>query len=129
MDTRSKILDWPAAEQRIRNALRGSSPRPVITGHFDPLLAAHVARLHEIAGDRHRLLVIVTDPPRPLLPAQARAELVAALGVVEFVALAPASGLDELLASAPEGAVVREESADSLRAAEFAARVRERHSC
>jgi len=39
------------------------------------------------APDR-RLVVEITDPPQPLLPARARAELVAALGMVDYVVLA-----------------------------------------
>ncbi len=39
------------------------------------------------APDR-RLVVEIANPPRPLLPARARAELVAALGMVDYVVLA-----------------------------------------
>lgn len=58
-----------------------------IAGHFDPLLAEHVDRL-KAARERGRLLVVeVTNPPQPLLAQRARAELVAALAMVDFVVL------------------------------------------
>lgn len=36
------------------------------------------------------LIVVITNPPRPLLPQQARAELVAALAAVDYVVLGEA---------------------------------------
>jgi len=123
LDTRIKILDWSAAERLILER-----PHRIVTGHFDPLLAAQARRLTEIARDGSPLMVIVTDPPEPLLPAHARAELVAALGAVQCVAVAPKTGLDELLALMPKDTVWREESDDIRTAAEFARRVRERRA-
>ena len=43
-------------------------------------------------------MVVVTDPPRPILPARARAELVAALAVVDYVVLSEEERLEDLLA-------------------------------
>jgi hypothetical protein len=56
-----------------------------VIGHFDPLLAAHARRLQELAVPGTILVVAVSDPPDPLLPAGARAELVAALAAVDYV--------------------------------------------
>jgi len=77
-----------AGEARTR--LRG---RPVVwtSGHFDPLLAEHVRMLERNVEPGKALVVEVTSPERPLLPARARAELVAALGIVELVVLDQAS--------------------------------------
>jgi glycerol-3-phosphate cytidylyltransferase-like family protein len=65
-------------------------------------------------------VVFVSDPPKPLLPAQARAELVAALNSVDAVV---ASGpVARTLAS------IREEEADEFRFAELVRRVHERNA-
>ena len=58
-----------------------------ISGHFDPLLAEHVGRLRQAREPGSRLVVEVTNPARPLLPQRARAELVAALAMVDYVVL------------------------------------------
>jgi len=57
----------------------------VARGHFDPVLASHARRL---ASAGRPLLVLITEPEDALMPARARAELVAALGTVDYVALA-----------------------------------------
>jgi len=126
LDTRTKILDWPSAEQRLRDVSVNAHGLIVVTGHFDPLLAGHVRRLREIARDGCRVLVIVTEPEDPVLHAGDRAVLVAALAGVDAVVVAPERGLEEVLAQLPGEAVVREESADRRRSAEFVADVRAR---
>lgn len=73
MDTRSKIVEVvPVADF------------DVVEGAFDPLLATQA---REIADRKRRkpLVVVVRDPENPLLPARARAELVAALREVDYV--------------------------------------------
>ncbi len=120
MDTRNKIVDWPQAEHILR---QGSNT--VVTGYFDPLLASHARRLAELAA-AGPLVVVIADPPQPLLPARARAELVAALQAVEYVVLPPDGRLDEVLQLVPQSALVREEANDSRRAAELIERVRAR---
>lgn len=90
----------------------------LVSGWFDPLLAAHAARIDEIP-EQFAVVVQIADPPDPLLPARARAELVAALGRVELVIL------DEAQSLTPALRLVEEEA--ELRAA-FLAHVRERQS-
>jgi hypothetical protein len=68
----------------------------VVIGWFDPLLAEHATRLAESAQPGNRLIVAVTDPPDPLLPARARAELVAALGIADAVVTLSDSDLEAL---------------------------------
>ena len=63
-----------------------------MAGHFDPLLAQHVRRLREHVVPGRLLIVEITNPARPLLPQRARAELVAALSMVDFVALGNDTG-------------------------------------
>jgi glycerol-3-phosphate cytidylyltransferase-like family protein len=120
------MLDWPSATRRALDVSAGGKSWKVVTGYFDPLLAGHVRRLEEIAADGQRLLVIVTEPEESVLPATDRAALVAAVAVVGAVAVAPESGLDELLAKLPSESVVREERVDRRRSMEFAASVRRR---
>ncbi len=127
MDTRSKILDWPRARQLVRQRLDSNAAPIVVTGHFDPMLAPHANRLAEIASQARGVVVIVTDPERPLLPADARAELVAALEAVEAVTLA-APDTEQFLQSLPVANVIREEASDASRALAFAQHVRGRQA-
>ena len=85
MDTRTKIV--PPAETR-RLAASGAV---VVSGFFDPLLASHAERLAEMKREGSPLLVLIADPEDAILPARARAELVAGLRVVDYVA-EPAPG-------------------------------------
>ncbi|MEZ5398109.1 MAG: hypothetical protein R2729_00485 [Bryobacteraceae bacterium] len=69
----------------------GAAPRlepgtVFVRGYFDPLLSAHVEALrrHKTAAP---LAVLLEDPEAPLLPRQARAELLAALDLVDYVLL------------------------------------------
>jgi hypothetical protein len=79
VDTRTKIV--PGAEA-AKLATAGAT---VVSGYFDPLLASHARRLAQLRGGQTPLLVLISTPPDPILPARARAELVASLGVVDHV--------------------------------------------
>jgi len=88
VDTRDKIVA-PAAAPALARERRAAGERiALVTGFFDPLLAAHALRLQEIARAGQALFVAVEDPPQPLLEARARAELLAGLRVVDYVVLA-----------------------------------------
>ncbi|MEX2262482.1 MAG: hypothetical protein WD696_11045 [Bryobacteraceae bacterium] len=88
IDTRRKILDAVQALALARQ-WRGEGVRPiVVTGCFDLLHAAHARRLAAISKPGRPLLVIVSEPRDPVLPARARAELVAALRMVDYILLA-----------------------------------------
>lgn len=86
MDTRTKIV----SHVQLDNLARGRELTR-ISGHFDPLLAEHVRRIRNSISPGRLLVVEVTEPPSPLLPQRARAELVAALADVDFVILAAAA--------------------------------------
>ena len=58
----------------------------MVSGYFDPMLAWHAERLAEIKQNGASLLVLVAESQNAILPTRARAELVAALRVVDFVA-------------------------------------------
>lgn len=78
MDTRRKIVCDPSQWQPPAGAVLAAGP-------FDPLLSQHAAQLEQLKGGASSLVVYVTEPPDPLLPTQARAELVAALRHVDAV--------------------------------------------
>jgi len=79
VDTRAKIVD--AVQARLL-ANKGAT---VVSGYFDPLVASHAERLAELKRERVPLLVLIATPDDEILPARARAELVAGLAVVDYV--------------------------------------------
>lgn len=109
MDTRTKIKE--------HNQLKPGTL--VVSGHFDPLLAAHAEWLQQARGGAQALAVVVTEPPDPLLPAHARAALVAALASV-----------DEVFVAGPSSptATLRLEDREAALRSNFLVRVRERQS-
>ena len=95
LDTRSKIIALTEARKRAQ-----SQPTRWVTGYFDPLLAAHVRRQRECVQPGEALVVEIVEPPNALLGREARAELVAALDIVDYVVLgegdaAAGSAIDE----------------------------------
>jgi hypothetical protein len=70
---------------KIRPAHEFKRPALLVSGYFDPLLAAHAERLEAVKPAGVPLAVIVAEPPDPVLPARARAEMVAALRAVDAV--------------------------------------------
>ena len=111
MDTRTKILNLEAAPRACT----------VVTGAFDLVLADDARELAGIrAGHPDRpLLVVVLPLSGELLPGRARAELVAALRMVDYVVTAPddakAAATDALLASLEPAHLVRLEVAQAIR--------------
>jgi bifunctional ADP-heptose synthase (sugar kinase/adenylyltransferase) len=95
----------------------------VVSGYFDPLLAEHAERLEEIRRGSDALLVLVRQPPQPILPPRARAELVAGLSAVDYV-VAPEDG--ETLDETALAAMIHEEDADVRRLAALARLVHRR---
>jgi bifunctional ADP-heptose synthase (sugar kinase/adenylyltransferase) len=79
VDTRTKIV---SAAEAVRIAASGAI---VVTGYFDPLLAAHAERLAGLKREGLALMAAIADPENPILPTRARAELVAGLAVVDYV--------------------------------------------
>jgi hypothetical protein len=77
LDTRTKIVE-PRSIPRDR-------PVRILVCHLDPLWADTAAALREQAGSGATVVVAVTDPPEPLLPLRARAELAASLYFVDYV--------------------------------------------
>lgn len=113
MDTRDKIIPASQAAARLPHMAF------LVSGWFDPLLAVHAARLQEIP-EQFAVVVQITDPPDPLLPARARAELVAALRRVELVILPGGAP--------PLTPALRLEEDEAALRARFLAHARERQS-
>jgi glycerol-3-phosphate cytidylyltransferase-like family protein len=108
VDTRNKIL-----------TSADSLPRPItlVAGYFDVLRAAHAAEMQKVR-DRtgSRPLVVVVLPCRgELLSQKARAELVAAIRVVDYVLIADNEELHRLIERLNPAEVVRLEEADRRR--------------
>lgn len=91
-----KILDLAAATRAVRTAQRRGERVVFTNGCFDLLHVGHVRSLEQARRLGDRLIVALnTDasvrrlkgPSRPLVPARQRAEVVAALGCVDFVVL------------------------------------------
>jgi bifunctional ADP-heptose synthase (sugar kinase/adenylyltransferase) len=121
VDTRNKILTAEAAA-----ALQPARPLALVTGYFDVLRAAHI---HELGELRRRtgaatLLAVVLPLARELLSQPARAELVAALRMVDYVVPTDLAGVDRLRASLQPIELARLENADAKRARDLIARVK-----
>src|ERR1051325_11685955 len=81
LDTRDKIIETPpksAAPPDTAGAL-------FVVAWFDPMLAAHATRTAELSASGRSLVIVIADPPDPILPARARAALAASLDPVSRV--------------------------------------------
>jgi cytidyltransferase-like protein len=114
LDTRTKIV------QSFEN-----SDLKTIVGYFDPMHAGHVRRLQELCSGGEQVAIIIADPPEPMLPTRARAELVAALDCVAHVIPAGAEA-DAIIAGRHD--IIDEREADTHRARTFAQHVLARHN-
>ena len=72
-----------------------------MSGYFDPIIASTAERLAALRTEAKPLLVIVDTPPDAILPARARAELVAGLACVDYVC--------EQVPGLPTGTCLRDE--------------------
>ena len=120
MDTRSKILT-------LADALRLPAGIAIVSGTFDVLRAEHA---RELGAVRNRtgtpLLAVVLPAEKEVLPQSARAAMVAALRMVDYVVTADAAGLDRLIDVLRPAGVVRIEAADAHRMQQFIAHVHRR---
>jgi glycerol-3-phosphate cytidylyltransferase-like family protein len=118
LDTRSKIID---PEQL-------PADRTVVVGLFDPVTVAHVRRLLELRERCGNVTVLLADPPEPILPARARAEVLAALNAVDFVLLPQEHALSVVLQRTRKSLVFREENADQGRFETLVNHIHQRHT-
>jgi rfaE bifunctional protein nucleotidyltransferase chain/domain len=96
MDTRAKIMDRAGAQVRVRDEHARGRSVVLTNGCFDILHAGHVRYLEGAKREGDALVVGINSDAsvrklkgtgRPILPEQARAELVAALRVVDYVVI------------------------------------------
>jgi len=106
MDTRTKILTLEAALALPRGEI------VLAAGYFDGLRAAHARDLGALPRP---LLAVVLPLAEELLPQRARAEMVAALRMVDYVVIARESDLDALVERLVPPRLVRLESSDTAR--------------
>jgi bifunctional ADP-heptose synthase (sugar kinase/adenylyltransferase) len=124
MDTRTKILSLEAAR-----TLR--APRLVVAaGYFDLARAAHVRELEDI---RQRtgagaLLAAVLPWDEASMSWRARAEMAAALRVIDYVVALDNDDLEALVGALGPAEVVRLEASDARRSRELIEHVHRRHS-
>jgi rfaE bifunctional protein nucleotidyltransferase chain/domain len=131
--TKSKILNRSALRQRVEEWRRAGERITLANGCFDLLHVGHVRYLHAAKELGGRLVVAINSDEsvrslkgegRPLMPAEERAEILAALADVDAVVIFPepdvralireirpdvqVKGTDYTTASVPEADVVRE---------------------
>lgn len=110
MDTRSKILTAEAAE---------SLPVPLVlvTGYFDFLRAETIRELQQVRQRTpgYRVLVAVVTDPGSVLDSAARAELVAALRMVDYVVTTNHDHVDAFVERLRPAELVRLETGDLRR--------------
>jgi len=106
MDTRTKILTLDAALRLPRGTLT------LVTGSFDALRAAHV---RDLATLPRPVLAVVLPLADELLPQPARAEMAAALRVIDYVVIAGNQDLDALIEALLPRELVRMEAGDAAR--------------
>ena len=120
MDTRTKIVSTEAAP-------RGCT---VVTGTFDVVLAEDTSELAGIRAsyDDRPLLVVVLPLSGSLLTQRARAELVAALRMVDYVVTADDTAADALLALLEPAQLVRLEEVHAVRKRQLMEHVQRRQT-
>ena len=130
MDTRAKILSVESALEAARRVKLEGHKLMVVTGYFDVLLARQARDLEATRlGARAGCLMVVLLPrPQGLLSDRARAEMVAGLGMVDFVVTAGDDDLEELLRLLPADDVISRQVADEEQTRLLMEHVHSRHS-
>lgn len=117
MDTREKIVTITETPRIVEKLRRRGHHAILVSGFFDVLTADHVRSLRALGSCRRKvaLIVALVPPPEPLLPPRARAELVAALGMVDYVTLIDSDKIETELEQIHADEIVHEETADLAR--------------
>jgi glycerol-3-phosphate cytidylyltransferase-like family protein len=123
VDTRSKILSRDAA-------LALPPPLTLITGYFDILRAEHARDLQQArdGAPAQPLMVVVLTGLNQILDPRARAELVAALRMVDYVVIADDGDGDIFIEALKPAQLVRLEAADQRRARQLMEHVQRRQT-
>ena len=111
MDTRSKILT-------VAEAAALAGPLAMVTGYFDVIRAGHLRDLDRVRRRSigAKILAVVLPAPDEILPQRARAELAAALRVIDYVVIADTAAARRLAASLEPVEISHLETADIRRA-------------
>jgi hypothetical protein len=118
-DTRHKIITLDHARTLAPAAI-------AFVTHMEVLGAGHVRKLEELAaGKQGKLFIVLTDPESPLVPMEARAEVAAALRVVDYVIPSP-QGAGPVLAAIKPALTVADEEEDRGRTRLLVEHVRSR---
>jgi bifunctional ADP-heptose synthase (sugar kinase/adenylyltransferase) len=124
VDTRNKILSRDAA-------LQVPPPVTLVTGYFDILRAEHARDLQEArahAPAQPLMAAVLIGSSNPILEPRARAELVAALRMVDYVVISDDGGIEGLIALLKPAQLVRLEAADQRRARQLMEHVQRRQT-
>ena len=106
MNTREKILQLDELAVRLAEERRGGRRVVLANGCFDLLHAGHVSFLDGARREGDVLVVAINSDAserklkgegRPVMPADARAQLVAAIGVVDYVVVFEETNGERLL--------------------------------
>ena len=127
MDTRSKILTAAGAAERLRQS---HQPVVAVSGYFDVLLAEDVRQLRSVA-DRTAgctLVALLIAPPEPVLSVRARAEIAAALAMIDYVVIADGVDPEALAAAFGARELVRLEAGQQGRLSELIEHVHRRNA-
>lgn len=128
MDTRVKILTAQQAAHRLREFVRDGVALRVFTGYFDVLGVDHVQQLRGAINGAVRpvVFVIVLWSPDPILTLEARAELVAALAMVDYVVIAGGEADFEAVLTAAGNKILRTENENAQRTRQLIEHVHQR---
>lgn len=87
----------------------------IVTGYFDPLQVDHARRLNMIRASHDCIVVLLADPPNPVLDSRSRAQLVASLGMIDYVVLPQECASSANFERTSDISVYGEEAADESR--------------
>jgi hypothetical protein len=91
----------------------------VVAGTFDPLTMIQARRLADLASNGRKLLAVVLGSSDTLLPAEARAELIASLRSVTAVAIANSDDWRNLVARNSRVQLIEDPEGERARTADF----------
>jgi len=110
LDTREKIVSLQDLPARL-----GDGNWLAVIGRFDPLTLAQAERVAKLKEEGRSMIGVIEPGEDCLLPVEARAALVAALGAVQLVVMGEGADLKVY----PQIELVADEEGDRKRSADF----------
>ena len=114
MDTREKIIELSQTAQRFSDG-----KWIIVPALFDPLTATQAKRVAGLRENGSKLAAIVLDVSDTLLPAKARASLIAALRSVDLVIVAEPQRWRDAIPASANIKIVEDKPGEAARSAEF----------